>query len=142
MYRVGMMSDVSAQQAAKRTGLSVHTLRYYERAGLIPRVSRAANSHRRYSELDLEWIAFVAHMREAGMAIADIRRYTELVLQGETTVSRRLELLEAHRTRLADQIAQLGACLAILDGKIAGYRAHHDGCVPNGAADADRKPFP
>jgi DNA-binding transcriptional MerR regulator len=57
--------------------LSVHILRYYERAGLIPRVYRAANSHRRYSELDLEWIAFVANaVREATGA-----RMTELPIK-------------------------------------------------------------
>jgi DNA-binding transcriptional MerR regulator len=135
-----MMSEVSAQQAAKRTGLSVHTLRYYECAGLIPRVYRAANSHRQYSELDLEWIGFAAHMREAGMAIADIRRYTELVLAGQETVPDRLALLERHRAHLAQEIEQLSECLAILDRKIAGYREHHSS--GNGVDEKANKPFP
>jgi DNA-binding transcriptional MerR regulator len=129
------MRTFSAQQAAERTGLSVFTLRYYERAGLIPRVERAANSHRRYGELDLEWIGFVARMRATGMSIGEIRRYTELVQAGDGTVSDRLALLEEHRARLVERIDELCESLRILDGKIAGYQALHDDLTQNGACE-------
>lgn len=120
------MRALSVQQAVERTGLSEHTLRYYERAGLIPRVHRAGNSHRRYTELDIEWIEFVARLRATGMAIADVRRYTELVLAGPHTADERAELLEAHRRRMLEQIEQLQEHLAIVERKIGGYREFHD----------------
>lgn len=121
-----MKTSITVQEAAARTGLSAHTLRYYERIGLIPRVSRAGNSHRRYSDLDLDWIVFVSRLRSAGMAIADIRRYTDLVRAGSATVAERLALLDAHHERLAREIEELGENLALLERKIADYRAQLD----------------
>ncbi len=121
-----MKTSITVQEAAARTGLSAHTLRYYERIGLIPRVSRAGNSHRRYSDLDLDWIVFVSRLRSTGMAIADIRRYTDLVRAGSATVAERLALLDAHHERLAREIEELGENLALLERKIADYRAQLD----------------
>jgi DNA-binding transcriptional MerR regulator len=123
MYGIGMSSDLTVQEAAERTGVSAHTLRYYEREGLIPSVPRASSGHRRYGELELDWIRFVSRLRDTGMAIGEIRRYTSLVLAGSGTLAERIDLLEAHRARLARDIAALQESGALLESKIAGYRA-------------------
>jgi len=70
---------MSIQEFSRVTGLSSHTLRYYEGAGLMPRVERNASGHRRYSERHEGWVRFLRHLRLAGMSIATIRRYVALL---------------------------------------------------------------
>src|SRR5215211_8374606 len=84
------------QEVAGQTNLSIHTLRYYERLGLITPVTRAGNGHRDYTEDDIYRIIFVSGLRAMGMPISQIQRYAILTEQGETTVADRLEILKAH----------------------------------------------
>src|SRR5436190_16995043 len=77
------------------TGLTAHTLRWYERIGLLPDVDRSHTGQRRYSNRDLDWLAFVGKLRLTGMPVADMVRYAELVRRGEETFDERRELLEA-----------------------------------------------
>ncbi len=116
------MMTMTVQETAQKTGVSVHTLRYYERAGLIPSVGRAANGHRRYSDLDQRWVVFVTRLRATGMPVANIKRYTEMVQRGESTVADRVALLEVHRNAVVKKIEELGRNLALIEAKIAGYR--------------------
>lgn len=118
-----MSSDLTIQQVAERTGLSTHTLRYYERVNLIPSIERAANGHRRYSEEDLAWIEFVKCLRSTGMPISDVQRYVELQQQGDTTFAERLEIMESHRRALKAKIEQLSGFLQKIESKVEGYRA-------------------
>jgi DNA-binding transcriptional MerR regulator len=75
-----MASDeLTIAEAAERTGLTRHTLRYYERDGLMLGVGRAGSGHRRYSERDLGWIELITKLRATGMPIREVRRYAELV---------------------------------------------------------------
>jgi DNA-binding transcriptional MerR regulator len=117
-----MESWLTIHEAATETGLTTHTLRYYERVGLIPSVARAANGHRRYSEEDLGWIEFVKCLRSTGMPISEMQRYVELEAQGDSTARARLELLEAHRQRIKVKMKQLEAFLERIEGKIVYYR--------------------
>jgi DNA-binding transcriptional MerR regulator len=117
-----MEGMLTINQAAHETGLTTHTLRYYERVGLIPSVTRAANGHRRYSEEDIGWIEFVKCLRSTGMPISEMQRYVELYQQGDSTARDRLELLEAHRRRIKVRLEQLDAFLERIEGKIAYYR--------------------
>lgn len=113
---------VSIAEAAEATGVSAHTLRYYERAGLmLSPVDRASSSHRRYSDADLSWVGFLTRLRMTGMPIAGIRRYTELVRGGEATVPERHELLVQHRERVRAQLADITASLRAIDHKIDIY---------------------
>ena len=74
----------SIAQAAQRCGLTTHTLRYYEREGLLlTSIGRATTGHRRYTEPDLEWITLITRLRATGMPIRDIRTYAALCRQGE-----------------------------------------------------------
>jgi DNA-binding transcriptional MerR regulator len=111
------ISDVAAQ-----TGLSNHTLRYYERAGLLSGVERNGSGHRRYSSGDVEWVILVTRLRATGMPIRLIRRYAELVRAGEGNEAERLGILEAHRAEVVARIDELQHNLELIDYKIGLYR--------------------
>ncbi|SDG80696.1 MULTISPECIES: MerR family transcriptional regulator [unclassified Microbacterium] len=115
-------AGASIAEAADATGVSAHTLRYYERAGLMLQpVDRASSSHRRYSDADLAWIRFLARLRWTGMPIATMRRYTELVRDGESTVAERRRLLVEHREVVRRQLDEVTLSLAAIDHKIDIY---------------------
>jgi DNA-binding transcriptional MerR regulator len=114
---------VSIAEAARRTGVSAHTLRYYERAGLVvTTVDRNPAGRRRYRQLDLEWIKICTKLRATGMPIRAIRRYAELVSAGRGNEEERLALLEAHRADVLAKIAELTENLRLIDHKLDVYR--------------------
>ena len=116
-------AGVSIAEAASRTGVSVHTLRYYERAGLVVTpVPRNHSGRRRYHRLDLEWITVCTRLRATGMPIKTIRRYAELVAEGRGNEQARLALLEAHRADVTARIAELRHNLELIDHKIDVYQ--------------------
>ncbi|AOR34573.1 MerR family transcriptional regulator [Streptomyces fodineus] len=103
------------------TGLTAHTLRWYERIGLMPHVDRSHTGQRRYSNRDLDWLDFVTKLRLTGMPVADMVRYAELVREGESTYAERQALLESTRRDVLNRIAELRDTLAVLDRKISFY---------------------
>jgi len=108
-------------EAAQASGISAHTLRYYERAGLIDGVDRAASGHRRYSEADLAWINVLQRLRATGMPIRSIRRYAELVQANDGNEAERLALLKRHQAAVRAQLAEVRDHLAFIDQKITTY---------------------
>jgi DNA-binding transcriptional MerR regulator len=125
-------AGLTIAEAARRTGVSVHTLRYYERAGLvITNVGRTAGGRRRYRRLDLEWIVVCTRLRATGMPIKAIRRYAELVSAGHGNELERLALMEAHRADVVARLEELQQNLKLIDHKIDVYR----GRVAAGDAD-------
>ena len=102
--------------------MTTHTLRYYERVGLIQPVARARNGHRRYSEADEAWIRFLHCMRATHMSIREMQRYAELREQGEATSLERRKILEDHQAEIAEQIVALQQAHALLVHKIANYK--------------------
>ena len=126
-------AGLSIAEAARRTGVSVHTLRYYERAGLVvTAVDRTAGGRRRYHQLDLDWIVICTRLRATGMPIRTIRRYAELVSAGPENEQERLALLEAHRAEVTARLARTRENLKLIDHKIDVYRGRL------AAGDADR----
>ena len=126
-------AGVSIAEAARRTGVSVHTLRYYERAGLVvTTVDRTASGRRRYHQLDLDWIKVCTRLRATGMPIRTIRQYAELVTAGRGNEKDRLELLETHRAEVLTKLAELQENLELIDHKIDVYRGRLE------AGDADQ----
>jgi DNA-binding transcriptional MerR regulator len=116
-------AGLSIAEAARRTGVSVHTLRYYERAGLvITNVDRNDAGRRRYHQRDLDWIIMCTKLRATGMPIKGIRRYAELVAEGRGNEQERLALLEAHRAEVTAKLAELQENLKLIDRKIDVYR--------------------
>lgn len=103
------------------TGLTAHTLRWYERIGLMPHIDRSHTGQRRYSNRDLDWLDLVGKLRLTGMPVADMVRYAELVREGDHTFGERFELLETTRRDVLARIAELQDTLAVLDRKISFY---------------------
>jgi DNA-binding transcriptional MerR regulator len=108
-------------ELAKRSGLSAHTIRYYERIGLLPYADRDRSSRRDYDASILTWIEFLGRLKATGMPIREMLRYAALREKGTGTEAQRRELLDQHRTRVRAHVAELQACLLVLDAKIAGY---------------------
>ncbi len=102
--------------------MTAHTLRYYERVGLIQPVGRARNGHRRYSEADEAWIHFLHCMRATSMPIREMQRYAELRELGDATSLERRKILEDHQAEIAAQIVALQQAHALLTHKIANYK--------------------
>ena len=118
-----MDDGLTIQQVAQRTGLSHHTLRYYEHLGLLTSVHRLPNGHRRYDEGDLRWIDLLKCLRASAMPISEMQRFAEITRQGTATARERRELLEAHRLRVVAQLQEIQHTLARLDTKIAHLHA-------------------
>ncbi|MFE7116356.1 MerR family transcriptional regulator [Streptomyces sp. NPDC057654] len=113
--------EYTISEVATYTGLSAHTLRWYERIGLMPNVDRSHTGQRRYDDRDLDWLDLVGKLRLTGMPVADMVRYAELVRVGKETVAERERLLTAHREDVRKRIAELQSTLAVLDYKIDVY---------------------
>jgi DNA-binding transcriptional MerR regulator len=114
---------LTISDAARAVGLSAHTLRYYERAGLmLDPVERTAATHRRYTDEDLRWVILLTRLRATGMPIRRMRAYADLVRAGGGNERERLELLEAHREAVLGQLDEVHRSLAAIDAKIDLYR--------------------
>ena len=105
---------------ADHLGVSAHTLRYYERIGLV-RVDRDASGHRHYDAASVRRLVFLTRMRTSGMSIRDLQRYVDMVEAGRDTVPERLTLLTEHRDGLRARIDELRLALAATEYKIATY---------------------
>ncbi|HSO27886.1 MAG TPA: MerR family transcriptional regulator [Anaerolineales bacterium] len=110
------ISEVSA-----RTGVSLDTLRYYERIGLLPPVNRSENGIRNFDELDLRRVAFIKCMRNAGLPIETLIDYFQLLQAGDDTIDARKEILVAQRDQLLERMADLQETLDLLNHKIEVY---------------------
>ncbi len=116
-------AGMSIAEAAARTGVGAHTLRYYERAGLVVTpVDRNDAGRRRYQQLDLHWITVCTKLRATGMPIKTIRRYAQLVSAGPGNEQERLALMEAHRADVTAKLAEIQENLKLIDHKIDVYR--------------------
>ncbi|MDI2129231.1 MerR family transcriptional regulator [Yinghuangia seranimata] len=132
-------------EVVERTGLSAHTLRWYERIGLLPQVGREASrsgggqtGRRLYSERDLAFLAFVGKLRATGMPVAEMIQYGELAREGAHTIEARRQMLIAHRAEVRERIADLTACLMVLDCKVELYtRLRDESGVPQTVPTAD-----
>ncbi|APR75630.1 Regulatory protein, MerR [Minicystis rosea] len=108
-------------QVATATGTSAHTLRYYERIGLIRPVARAQSGHRRYGPEDVRWVEFLRKLQATGMPIRRMLAYAALVRRGDATIAERRALLEAHRDDVAAKLAEQQAHLAGIEKKVRLY---------------------
>ena len=109
-------------EVAKRYGISVDTIRYYERIGLVPHVTRLPNGIRDFTEYDCGWVEFIRCMRESGVQIEALVEYVALFQEGEHTAAARLEILEEQRAKLVAKLEEMQATAKRLDAKIASYR--------------------
>ncbi len=120
------MSDwLTPAEMSERTGVSLDTLRYYEREQLITGVPRASSGHRRYRAADVGWVDVLRCLRLTGMSIEQMRAFAALGQAGEHTEPERLRQLSEHRALVEQRIEELREALVVIDGKIAVYRDSH-----------------
>jgi DNA-binding transcriptional MerR regulator len=116
------MSHYSPGEVADRTGFTLDTLRYYERIGLLVAVARTSGGQRLFTDEDIAWLSTLRCLRDTGMPIARMLRYTELS-RDDTTVAERLALLEEHDREVGERMALLQAQRAHVQEKIRWYRS-------------------
>ena len=112
------------QQVAKEMDVSVHTLRYYEKIGLLQSIQRGENGRRVYIEKDLGWVYWLKLLRSSGMSIRTMKRYVEITRAGDHTMDERCTILEEHRNHLRANIEQLQVCLEKINQKVEFYRGY------------------
>ena len=97
----------SIQDISKKTGLSAHTLRYYEKEGLLTHVERSRGGFRQYTDEDMERLGLICCLKNTGMSLQEIARFVELTNEGEQTLRERVELLRVHREHVVARIAEM-----------------------------------
>ena len=133
MYKIG--------EVAEKTGISVHTLRYYEKEGLLRFVERSKSGIRLFKESDIELISLIACLKGTGMSIKDIQGFMAYYAEGDATIGKRLALFVEHRKQLEEKIAAMQAFMKKIDQKIAWYtRALEGGTASGDHAACDSKP--
>lgn len=117
----------SIQETAKLTNLSIDTIRYYEKSGLLFPIKRKDNGHREFTEGDVNWINFIVCLKSTGMRVSDIAQYKKLVDFGDETCEKRREIMINHRKKIIENIKELKKSLEKIDYKIEYY----DKLLPN-----------
>jgi DNA-binding transcriptional MerR regulator len=114
--------NYTIKQVSQRTNLSDHTLRYYDREGLMPLLKRSASGIRNYSENDICWIELINCLKNSGMSLGEIKEFMNLCLKGEETCEERKEILQKHKENILSQIERLNNSLGIIDYKLDHYK--------------------
>jgi DNA-binding transcriptional MerR regulator len=112
---------LSIREVAQRTGITTHTLRYYERIGLVHHVPRAPSGHRRYREADLQWLELLKRLHATGMPIRRMLEYARLARNGDSTIPARRALLDAHRLDVEAKLTHLQSTLGLIRKKLKLY---------------------
>ncbi|HET9906434.1 MAG TPA: MerR family transcriptional regulator [Anaerolineales bacterium] len=113
---------LTIQEVSQATGLTTHTLRYYERIGLIHPIHREENTRRCYTADDVGWIDFLMKLRATGMSIKDMQRYAELQRQGDVTLPERVEMLKSLRDKVESHMEEMNEHLKLIYYKIDYYQ--------------------
>ncbi|KRN96689.1 hypothetical protein IV55_GL001221 [Furfurilactobacillus siliginis] len=109
-------------EVAAMTGLSVRTIRFYERKGVVKPSARDANQHRLYDDETIHWLSLVGYLRQTGMSVKALADYYELIQQGPATLNARIDLLQAQRERVVERMAAQKEQLWQIDHKLAHYQ--------------------
>lgn len=108
-------------ETASTTGLSTHTLRYYEKEGILPEIERSENGRRIYSDENLAWLDIVTCLKQTNMPVSEIKEIVRLSIIGDETIPERRKLLQAHKQKMLDDMLQLEKNIEKIDRKIAFY---------------------
>ena len=108
----------SIQDVSLKTGLSAHTLRYYEKEGLISGVGRSQGGFRQYTDGDLERLGLICCLKNTGMSIQEIARFVRLTHEGDHTLEERVALLRAHRDQMLERMAEMQKYLDKVNWKL------------------------
>jgi DNA-binding transcriptional MerR regulator len=116
-----MLMGYTIQEAAKKVNLTTYTLRYYERAGILPSVERDAYGNRLFCDNDIEWINLIRCLRNTGMPIAKIKHYVDLYLKGDETISSRRQIMFGQQQSIERKITELQGYLEVIRSKVEHY---------------------
>lgn len=109
------------KEAAEACGLSAHTIRYYERSGMLPPVTRGADGHRAFSQENVDWLRLLASLRATGMPTKSMQAFAALYRDGNATVAARKQMLLTHQKHLDTRQAELSHCRELLNFKLSRY---------------------
>ena len=113
------------KEVADKVGLSAYTLRFYDKQGLLPFVSRNQSGYRAFTDGDLHLLHTIICLKNTGMAISTIRQYIDYVMEGSQSIARRRQLLTAHRDTILAQQARIMTNLQEVDYKLKLYSDPH-----------------
>jgi DNA-binding transcriptional MerR regulator len=118
-------TTLSIGEVSALTGLTTHTLRFYEQEGLfVAPVRRNAAGRRVFTEAEVEWLKVCTKLRSSGMPLPEIRRYAALVTEGPGNESERFEILRRHEAKVRQQVADLQDALDTIHFKVELYARH------------------
>ncbi len=112
---------MSIAEATEVCGLSEHTIRFDEKSGMLPEIERGENGHPRFTPRKIEWLTLLYWLRETGMPLKQMRRFTTLAKTGGASIPERRKILADHADRLMAKLAILEECESVLVIKIASY---------------------
>lgn len=113
--------EYTIKEAAEKSNISIYTVRYYDQAGLMPFLKRTVSGIRIFTKEDMEWLAMIIALREIDMPIARIKDYIDLLVQGESTIEQRCQLIEQYRTYMEEKMNAMRKCLDITAKKLDEY---------------------
>ena len=120
--------NYSIQDISRKTGLTISTLRYYDKEGLFPNLERKESNYRVFTELELETLKIIACFKKAGLSISEIRKYMELIKKGDDTLKERLDIMVHQKEALEKQKKEIEESIACVEWKISYYeQALQDG---------------
>ncbi|MDR1321923.1 MAG: MerR family transcriptional regulator [Gracilibacteraceae bacterium] len=117
----------TVSQIAERMGVTVYTLHYYDKAGLLPFVDRGRNGARVFKDTDFEWLDTITALKNTGMPIKQIRQYIEWVMEGDSTIGQRFECIKNQKKLVEQQLEKLKKSAELLDYKERHYKAAMSG---------------
>ncbi|MEG0377483.1 MAG: MerR family transcriptional regulator [Eubacterium sp.] len=115
------MNTYTIKEVAEKTGLSIYTLRFYDKEGLLPFVSRTPSGNRQFTDADLEWLSTICCLKDTGMPLKKIKEYIDLYRQGQDTLETRRQIFIDHRVQLVKKIAELEKNLELVEYRIQFY---------------------
>ncbi len=121
-YLEGREMTYTPAKAAEKIGISAHTLRFYDKEGLLPNVGRDEHGNRRFTDNDLQWLSLLQCLKNTGESLKDIKRFAECTTIGDDTIDERLALFESQTENVKCQIAELKRYLNLLKYKLAFYQ--------------------
>lgn len=113
--------NYSINEVAAKFGLSAHTLRFYDKEGLLPFITRTKSGNRTFTEMDLDWVALICCLKDTGMPIKEIKLYSDWCKAGRGTIDERKKMLADHRIEVLKQIEELNKNLELIDKKLDWY---------------------
>jgi DNA-binding transcriptional MerR regulator len=113
--------NYTINEVAAKFGLSAHTLRFYDKEGLLPFITRTKSGNRTFTEMDLDWVALICCLKDTGMPIKEIKLYSDWCKQGRETIDERKKMLADHRSEVLKQIEELNKNLELIDKKLDWY---------------------